>query len=415
MDAKFYKENRSALYRNLKPSSMVLIFSGEELRKTNDEDYPFFANRNFVYLTGVEQKESILWGQVTETGDIKETLFLLPPDKMKERWTGRRLTMPEAEAVSGVADYAFLEAFQPMLEQTLSQRQVDTVYLDIDESTIGGNVRYPARSIQSYIEETYPDIKIDSARAILKTLRTIKKPCEIEALKKAEEITREGILAMMEHSKPGMYEYQYKAYYDFVLAQHGLLESGFPSIISGGKNNFCIHYYSYMGQVCDGDMVLNDVGVNYDHVTTDVSRGWPCNGKYSDKQKLLYECAYNTSEYMFRTVKPGIPAMDIDKMIKSYNCRQLMEAGVLKNADDIDTYMWHGGAHHIGFDVHDVVDVKGRLTEPGMVFCIDVGIYHEEWGIGFRLEDNCLVTEDGCVNLSADIPRRWQDIEEIMK
>lgn len=414
MDAKFYKENRTALYRSMKPSSLVLIFSGEELRKTNDEDYPFFANRNFVYLTGVEQKESILWGQVTETGDIKETLFLLPPDKMKERWTGRRLTMPEAEAVSGAADFAFLEAFRPMLEQTLSQKKVDTVYLDIDESTIGGNVRYPAQNIQSYIEETYPDIKILSARAILKTLRVIKKPCEIEALKKAEEITREGIVAMMQHSKPGMYEYQYKAYYDYVLAQHGLLEPGFPSIISGGKNNFCIHYYSYMGQVCDGDMVLNDVGVNYDHLTTDVSRGWPCNGKYSDKQKLLYECAYNTSEYMFRTVKPGIPAMDIDKMIKSYNCRQLMEAGVLRNADDIDTYMWHGGAHHVGFDVHDVVDVKGRLTEPGMVFCIDVGIYHEEWGIGFRLEDNCLVTEDGCVNLSANIPRSWQDIEEIM-
>ena len=199
------------------------------------------------------------------------------------------------------------------------------------------------------------------------------------------------------------------------MAQYGVLEPGFSSIISAGKNNFCIHYDSYRGQAKDGDLVLNDVGVRWDYLVTDVSRAWPCNGKYTERQKLLYECAYQTSQYMFGVLKPGLPMMDVDQMIKEYNFRQLREAGVCKAFDEIGTYMWHGGAHHIGFDVHDMVSARDAMTAAGMVFCVDVGIYHEEWGIGFRLEDNCLITEDGCRNLSEDIPRTVEEIEEIMR
>lgn len=160
-------------------------------------------------------------------------------------------------------------------------------------------------------------------------------------------------------------------------------------------------------------MVLNDVGAQYDNLITDVSRGWPCNGKFNEKQRLLYECALATSDHMFEIVKPGMKMMEVDAEIRRYNCERLKDAGVLKSYDEIGTYMWHGGAHHIGFDVHDVVKTPD-IVAPGMVFCIDVGIYHEEWGIGFRLEDNCLVTEDGCENLSADIPRTIEDIEAVM-
>ena len=218
---------------------------------------------------------------------------------------------------------------------------------------------------------------------------------------------------MMKASKPGMYEYQYKAEFDYVLAQHGVLMSGFPSIISAGDNNFCIHYYDYRGQAKDGDMILNDVGARWNHEINDVSRGWPCNGRFNEKQKLLYQCAYNTSEHMFQILKPGIPMQEVDKMIREYCYEQLHAAGVCESYEEIGTYMWHGGAHHIGFDVHDVVS-RNIETAPGMVFCVDVGIYHEEWGIGFRLEDNCLITEDGCENLSAAIPRTIEEIETIM-
>lgn len=195
--------------------------------------------------------------------------------------------------------------------------------------------------------------------------------------------------------------------------QRGVLSPGFPSIISSGKNNFKIHYYDYRGQAQDGDMILNDVGAVWDYEINDVSRAFPCNGRFNDRQKLLYECIYNTSEYMFSTLKPGVPLLDVDKIIRKYTFEQLKEAGVCKNFEDIGTYMWHGGAHHVGFDVHDVVEGSG-LAVPGVVFCVDIGVYHEEWGIGFRLEDNCLITEDGCENLSRAIPRQIDEIEAFM-
>ena len=194
-----------------------------------------------------------------------------------------------------------------------------------------------------------------------------------------------------------------KLKFDRALGQHSPQGPAFPSIISAGKNNFCIHYYSYKGQAQDGDMILNDVGAQYDSLMTDVSRGWPCNGRYSEKQRLLYTCALNTSNHMFEIIRPSMKMADVDATIRRFNAEQLKDAGVLDSVENIGTYMWHGGAHHVGYDVHDVVEVP-EVIAPGMVFCVDVGIYHEEWGIGFRLEDNCLVTEDGCENLSVITP-----------
>ena len=234
------------------------------------------------------------------------------------------------------------------------------------------------------------------------------------ALRQAEKITEAGILAMMKASKPGMYEYQYKAEFDRAIGQFGPLGPGFPSIISAGANNFCIHYYAYTGQAQDGDMILNDVGAQYDNLITDVSRGFPCNGRFTDRQKLLYECALQTSNHMFSIIRPGMKMKDVDATIRSYNAQLLKDSGVLKDLSEIGKVMWHGGAHHIGFDVHDAIMTPERIA-PNMVFCVDVGIYHEEWGIGFRVEDNCLVTDNGCENLSANIVRTVPDIEEVMR
>lgn len=219
---------------------------------------------------------------------------------------------------------------------------------------------------------------------------------------------------MMKASRPGMYEYQYKAEFDYALGQYGPQGPAFPSIISAGRNNFCIHYYGYRGIAHDGDMVLNDVGAWYDNLMNDVSRGWPCNGKYNERQRLLYECALQTSDHMFAMIKPGMEMAQVDREVRRFNAGLLKEAGVLQQEDQIGTYMWHGGAHHVGYDVHDAV-MCPEIIAPGMVFCVDVGIYHEEWGIGFRLEDNCLVTEDGCENLSAITPRTIQEIEDTMQ
>lgn len=412
MEPQFYKGNRDAFMEKLEPGSLALFFSGSPVRKTADEDYGYFANRNFVYLTGMEQKDTVLMMEKDASG-YRETLFILPPNLIEERWTGSRMKPEEIEAVSMISSFAYKETFEEELKKVLTSGRIQKVYLDIDRME-GQVVVSAADSIEAFLKQEYPSMPIENSLPIMKMLRLIKKPCEIRAMEKAQEITKAGILAMMTHSKPGMYEYQYKAEYDYALAQHGVLEAGFPSIISAGKNNFCIHYYGYRGQAMDGDIVLNDVGVRWDNELTDVSRGWPCNGKYSSRQKLLFECQYKTSEHMFSMLKPGIPMKEVDAEIRRYCFEQLKEAGVCKSFDDIGTYMWHGGAHHVGFDTHDVVSARDAIIQPGMVFCVDIGIYHEEWGIGFRLEDNCLITEDGCRNLSKDIPRTVEDIEAVM-
>lgn len=410
MDKLFYAGNRKRLYESLPDGAIVVLFSGHAPRKTQDELYPFYANRNFVYLTGVEQERSVLAAEKLG-GRVRERMFLLPPDAFAERWTGKRLKPQEATAVSGVEDVRPLSDLEGYLQGLLRAGKYRTVALDLYKHDAHDQDSEAFRTARD-LSAAYPAVAVTDVTPQLRKQRTIKQPCEVDAIRKAAVITRDGILAMMRASKPGMYEYQYKAEFDYALLQHGCLAPAFPSIISAGQNNFCIHYYDYTGQAHDGDMILNDVGAKFDNLFNDVSRGWPCNGVFSERQKLLYTCAYRTSEHMFSIIRPSMPMADVDRLAREYNYEQLKGIGLCKSYDDIGTYMWHGGAHHVGFDVHDLVDAE--TVEAGMVFCVDIGIYCEEWGIGFRLEDNCLVTETGCENLTRAIPRSVEEIEATM-
>lgn len=413
MHHSFHQGNRERLYAAMEPASMLVMFSGKEIRKTNDEYYLFYADRSFVYLTGLECKEAVLLAEKDAAGAIHERVYILQPDPMAERWTGRRVKPAEAEGISGVSDVRYITSFASEFHQLATSGRFARVYLDLYRAAPEDRDR-PAHELRTLIQREYPYLAIANANPMIRRLRLIKQPCELEAMRKAETITRDGIIAMMKASRPGMYEYQYKAEWDRALGQYGPQGSAFPSIISAGKNNFCIHYYSYTGQAHDGDMVLNDVGAQWDNLMTDVSRGWPVNGKYSEKQRLLYNCALQTSNYMFSIIRPGMKMADVDKTIHRYNANLLVEAGALDKAENERQLMWHNGSHHVGYDVHDVVETP-EIIAPNMVFCIDVGIYHEEWGIGFRLEDNCLVTENGCENLSACTPRTIEEIEDVMR
>lgn len=413
MKKEFYKGNRERLYHSMKCNSLLVLFSGKEIRKTNDEYYPFYTDRNFLYLTGLDSMEFILTARKDAAGSTEETVYILPPDPMKERWTGKRIKPVEAAEQSGISDIRFLEQFTSDFHLLAVCGYYEYLYLDLYKADPSDQDR-PAHGFCQQVFSSYPFLKPENANTLIRRLRTIKQACEIAAMKEAEMITRDGIAAMMKASRPGMYEYQYKAEFDHALGQYGSQGAAFPSIISAGRNNFYIHYYSYNGQARDGDMILNDVGAWYDNLMNDVSRGWPCNGKFNERQRLLYECALNTSDHMFRTIRPGMKMKDVDLTARKYNFELLKEAGVLKSYEEIGTYMWHGGAHHVGYDVHDMVE-QPDVIAPGMVFCVDIGIYHEEWGIGFRLEDNCLVTEEGCENLSAITPRTIEEIEDTMR
>ena len=420
MDKSFHTGNRQRLYAAMKPASLLVIFSGEDIRKTNDEYWPFFTDRNFYYLTGLDSRDFALLAVKDASGSVSERVYILPPDMMAERWTGRRIKPAEAESLSGIRDVRFVDRFEEDLHAlcagghySAGTSEFGHIYLDLFRVS-PKDIDRPAHKLLRRLQTDYPFLQVENANAILRRLRLIKQPCEIEAIRRAEIVTGEGILAMMKASKPGMYEYQYKAEFDYALSQHSPCGPGFPSIISAGANNFCIHYYSYTGQAHDGDMILNDVGAQHDSLMTDVSRGFPCNGRFTDRQKLLYNCALQTSNHLFDIIKPGYSMAEVDGEIRRYNASLLVDAGVLDKAENVGKYMWHGGAHHVGYDVHDVV-ARPDVVAPGMVFCVDVGIYHEEWGIGFRLEDNCLVTENGCENLSAAIPRTVEDIEAVMR
>ena len=411
MNSAFYTQNRTRLYDSMPDGTLALIYSGSSLRKTADEDYLFYTDTNFLYLTGIEQSKSVLFAS-KRGGDVKEILFLLPPDLMAERWTGKRIKPDAAYEISGIAKIVNVDELDDYIKA--ESAGVERLALDVDNMRANNPSQL---AFAAHAKELLPAAQIYDLRPQISAQRTIKAPCEIESMKRAEELTAAGILAMIRASKPGMWEYQYKAEWDYALLTRGCKEPAFPSIISAGENNFCIHYYGYSGQAADGDMILNDVGGKFDHMHTDVSRGWPCNGKYSDRQRALYECAYKTSNHLFEVLKPGLPMGFADAEVHSYCANLLCDIGLLDKPENVGKYMWHGGAHHVGFDTHDMVNMSahGGIMKPGMVFCVDVGIYVEEWGIGFRLEDNCHITQNGCENLSAVTPRSIEDIEAAFK
>ncbi len=413
MDSSFYINNRQALYEGMQPGTVLLCFAGEEKHKTADANYIFFPDRNFVYLTGIDGVEPVgfIFMAVMDEQGIKEHIFTLPNDLMLERWNGKRLTAEEVTQKSGITDIMPLSGFESFFHRTMMLSGIKTLSLDLFKNFVN-QPQTLAQKFSQKIQGEYPHVAIKNIHGCLRALRTIKKPCEIENMRRAIAITKSGIEAMMRSSKPGMYEYEYKAEFDYQLTKQGVLDPSFSSIISAGKNNFSIHYYGYRGMAQDGDMILNDVGAIYDGMCCDISRAFPCNGKFSDRQRLLYECAQKTSLYLFSIIKPGMPMKDVDRLSHEFCAKELVGIGLLDDVKNVSRYMWHGGAHHVGFDVHDQVDAQ--TIKPNMIFCVDVGIYVEEWGIGFRIEDNCLVTEDGCENMSRDIPTDMDDIEKLM-
>ena len=405
----FYMENRRALYEALPEGSILVLMAGRAPRRSADQMYDFFANRNFVYLTGMEE-ENLMLMAVKRDGAVEETIYLQQPDAMRERWTGRRIHAEDVPEKYGLALCGYVESAWDDLARLASEANM--LWLDFDGEE-PEEAPLAVRTFAERVRKQLPTLELRDAWPLLRDMRTIKKPCEIEAMRRAAEVTQAGILAMMDATRPDMWEYQLKAEFDYALAQRGVLTPAFPSIVCAGENNFCIHYYDYTGPVRDGDMVLCDVGAWWDGECNDVSRTWPANGKFSPRQEALYRCLLETSDHMFSIIRPGMPMDSVDKLAREYCFTKLRALGLIDDIKDIRRLMWHDGAHHVGLDVHDVVNY-GWETAPGMVFCVDIGVYCEEWGIGFRLEDNCLVTETGCENLTAAIPRTVEEIEAVL-
>jgi Xaa-Pro aminopeptidase len=411
MDKKFHGENRRRIAAQMAGGDIMLFFSGESVRKTADENYPFFTNRNFLYLTGIKQEQSVLLLQ-NKDGGISERLFVLKPDPAREIWTGRRFTDEELNEISGIVQIEDINLLNKALDTLLSSQQVKTLWLCFDALMPERSFDIE-REFSKWIRNRYPHIAIQNSYPFVCTMRKFKTQGEIDAICKGMQITEAGIRRMMRVVKPGLMEYELEAEFNYELAVHGQRNTAFPSIIAAGERIFYLHYSQPFGQVSDGDLILTDVGSAYDEYCTDISRVFPVNGRFSKRQSQIYRIAYAANQTIIAQLHPGMPFSEPSRICKEVSFEGLKALGLLDNFSDIGRYVWHGPTHHIGLDTHDVGGYEEPMAE-NMVFTVDAGIYVREWGIGLRIEDNVLVLAGGCKNLSASIPATIEEIETIM-
>jgi Xaa-Pro aminopeptidase len=403
---------RQRFYEVLADGEALILFAGSAPRKTADARYPYMANRNFHYLTGLLQSESVFLA-VKSGGKTDETVFVHPKDTLAERWNGCRLSHEEASEQSGIGNVRNLADFDAALKTLLGSGAVSALWYDFDKFDAG---RLDAPHIQHArsVASAYPFLAFKDAYPRICAARTIKDAGEIGRIREAMAITRDGIHAMMKAVKAGMYEYQLEAVFNKVLGDHGVREPAFSNIVSGGRNNFYIHYEAPMGLLHDGDLVLTDVGARKNEYVSDISRAFPVNGRFTPEQKIVYSIALGVNKELMGLLVPGRTSFaEIEAHALRRVGEELVAAGFLGKDEDVGKYYWHKGTHHIGLDVHDV-GPPGAPILPGMVFTIDVGIYIEDRNIGFRVEDNVAITETGYEHLSAGIVREIDDIEAMM-
>jgi len=263
------------------------------------------------------------------------------------------------------------------------------------------------------VQKKYANLYVGNAFQQIASQRMIKSPEEIIAIEKATTITREGILSMLAVCKNAKTEMDLFTEFMYVIHKHGSVEAAFKPIIACSENNFYLHYDTPTGKLVDGALCLVDVGAKVDFCNVDISRVFPKNGTFSDKQKLIYNIALEINNEVTATIKPGMHFSDINEMNRNLTFPRLKAAGLLTDIADLEKYVWHRCSHHVGFDVHDVGSYEEPLAE-GMFFSMDMGLYIREWNLGMRIEDDVLMTADGLRNVSKDIPRTIEEIEAKM-
>lgn len=411
MDKSFYSENRRRLSVHMTGNDVMLFFSGESVRKTADENFPFFTNRNFLYLTGIKQEQSALLLQKKDDL-VSERLFVTKPDAEREVWTGRRFTDAEINEISGVEGIEDINNLNRALDALLSSQHVMTLWLCFD-ALASERTFDIEREFAKHIQSRHPQIVIRNSYPLLAAMRKIKSPEEIKAIRKAMQITNAGIRRLMQVAKPGMMEYELEAEFNSELARNGQRRTAFPSIIAGGERIFYLHYANPMSVIANGELILSDVGAAYNEYCTDISRVFPANSRFSKRQAQIYQIAFAANSAVMAQVRPGILFPQLNRTCREASYEGLKALGLLDDFADIGRYVWHGAVHHVGLDTHDVGGYEQPMAE-NMVFTVDAGIYVREWGVGLRIEDNVLVTQDGCENLSSAIPVTIEEIESLM-
>ncbi len=407
-----FQKNRDKLIERLTENSVAVVFAGQAPYKRGDEQYPFSPDRNFYYVTGIERENCVFFLAKTSAG-ITTTLYIPRDNGIMAKWVGANMTAEEAREVSEIQNIEFIDSFRKDFAEFIFKHNIKMVYLDL-ENRDWNALPSAALSFAKEMREQYPAVDMGNLYPIFSDLRLIKEEWELERMRKAMAITQEGFLSMMEHAREGMMEYEIEAYYDFVLTKRGVRHKAFQTIAAAGRRGTILHYVSNNEKTKDGDLILVDAGAQMDWYSGDITRTFPVNGKFTERQKEVYNIVLAGHQKVIDTIGPGVPFTRLNEVLKEHYLVELKKIGLVETMEDVAKYYYHGVSHYLGAETHDIGRYMDRNLQAGMVLTVEPGLYIEEWEIGIRIEDDVLVTEGGCEVMTKDLIRSVADIEAFM-
>ncbi|HCW05939.1 MAG TPA: X-Pro aminopeptidase [Cytophagales bacterium] len=424
IDQQLFIHNRKRLVSELKPNSLAVFNSNDTMPTNADGTMPFRQNNDLFYLTGIEQEESILVICPCFREEKKrEILFLRQPNEHLEKWYGHKLTKEEAKAISGIETVMWLQDFDAMFHHLAVMSGCENIYLNTNEhyrSEVVVETR-DARFIEM-CKAKYPLHHYQRVAPIMSKLRRVKQIREIELIQKACDITEKGFRRVLKFVKPGVMEYEIEAEYVHEFLRHGSKGFAYTPIIASGKNNVVLHYIENNQACKNGELILLDVAAEYANYNSDLTRTIPVNGKFTPRQKEVYNAVLHVQREAFKMLRPSVVYFDyqkeIEKLIEGELKKlKLISDSHIKNQDPDNPafrkYFYHGTSHMLGLDVHDVGNMHDKV-QVGSVWTIEPGIYIKEEGFGVRLENNVLIGENENFDLMKNIPIEAVEIEELM-
>ncbi|WP_242235354.1 aminopeptidase P family protein [Bacillus cereus group sp. BfR-BA-01316] len=412
MKSTVFAQNRERLTKTLPDESITILFAGQAPHMSADAHYKFVPNRNFYYLTGIDEPNVIF--MLKKFGNsVEETLFIEKSDPVLEKWVGKTVSKEEAEKLSGIKKVVYLDSFEKTMTNTLFVENVKHVNLDLELREWNGT-ETKTLAFAKHVREQYPHITIGNVYPNICELRVFKTEEEIEIIKEAIAVTKEGIYNVLKHAKADMMEYELEAHFDFTLKSSGIKHHAFNTILASGKNATVLHYEDNDAKVDQGDLVLLDLGAQKDYYNADISYTFPASGTFSSRQKQMYNIVLKALKETTELIKPGLKFAALNEHTKKVLAEECKAIGLIQEDEELSKYYYHGVSHFLGLDTHDVGTYKERVLEEGMVITIEPGLYIEEESIGIRIEDDILITKDGYENLSKDIIRTVEEIEEFM-
>ncbi len=412
-NSEFYINNRQKVASNMKDNSFYFWHSGSEVESSDDECFAFQPYRNFVYLTGLRVPDALL--VITKLNNkVSELLFMHIPTARENMYTGASFDEEKLKKDTGINDIKDEKTFDDFISRLMFGNDVQDAYMDMAK----WRIYYPYNKeceLADRLKKAYPFLNIHNMYSKACKYRTIKSKEEIEAHRKACKITEEAVKKMLLNMKPGMKECEIEAYYDFVLKSYGLKYPAFSTIAAAGPRACTLHYVDNNIETRDGEMILFDLGAHWDLYAADVSRTYPVNGKYTPRQKELYNCVLKGLNAALALSKPGQKKNELQLISKKVMAEELIKIGKINKIEEIDQYYFHGSGHFIGLNTHDVGDDPDMVLCEDMVFTLEPGLYFKDEGIGIRIEDTILITRDGCEVLSGGIPKDVDEIEAFMK